>query len=30
MKARAASLFAHGLQTRSELELDLGTRIGSL
>jgi len=30
VKARAAALFAWGLQTRSPLELDLGDRIGSL
>jgi enoyl-CoA hydratase/carnithine racemase len=30
VKARAASLFAQGLQTRSPLELDLGDRLGSL
>jgi enoyl-CoA hydratase/carnithine racemase len=30
VKARAATLFAQGLQTRSPLELDLGDRIGSL
>jgi enoyl-CoA hydratase/carnithine racemase len=30
VKARAAALFAEGLQTRSSLELDLGDRIGSL
>ena len=30
VKARAAILFAQGLQTRSPLELDLGDRIGSL
>jgi enoyl-CoA hydratase/carnithine racemase len=30
VKARAASLFAQGLQTRGPLELDLGDRIGSL
>ena len=30
VKARAATLFAQGLQTRSSLELDLGDRIGSL
>jgi enoyl-CoA hydratase/carnithine racemase len=30
VKARAASLFARGLQTRSPLELDLGDRIASL
>lgn len=30
VKARAAALFAHGLQTRGPLELDLGDRIGSL
>jgi enoyl-CoA hydratase/carnithine racemase len=30
VKARAAALFAQGLQTRGPLELDLGGRIGSL
>jgi len=30
VKARAATLFAQGLQTRGPLELDLGDRIGSL
>ena len=30
VKARLASLFAEGLQTRGPLELDLGERIGSL
>jgi enoyl-CoA hydratase/carnithine racemase len=30
VKARAADLFAQGLQTRGPLELDLGDRIGSL
>ena len=30
VRARAATLFAQGLQTRSPLELDLGDRIGSL
>ncbi len=30
VKARAAALFAQGLQTRGPLELDLGDRIGSL
>ena len=30
VKARLASLFAQGLQTRGPLELDLGDRIGSL
>ena len=30
VKARAASLFAQGLQTRGALELDLGNRIGPL
>ena len=30
VKARMAALFAQGLQTRGELELDLGDRIGSL
>jgi enoyl-CoA hydratase/carnithine racemase len=30
VKARAATLFAQGLQTRGLLELDLGDRIGSL
>ena len=30
VKARAAALFAWGLQTRSPLELDLGDRIESL
>jgi enoyl-CoA hydratase/carnithine racemase len=30
VKARVASLFAQGLQTRGPLELDLGDRIGSL
>jgi hypothetical protein len=30
VSARAATLFAQGLQTRSPLELDLGDRIGSL
>lgn len=29
-KARAATLFAQGLQTRGDLELDLGTHIGQL
>ena len=29
-KARLASLFVQGLQTRGPLELDLGDRIGSL
>jgi enoyl-CoA hydratase/carnithine racemase len=30
VKARMAALFAQGLQTRGELELDLGDRIGSV
>ena len=30
VKARMATLFAQGLQTRGDLELDLGNRIGSL
>ena len=30
VKARTATLFGHGLQTRGDLELDLGSRIGSL
>jgi enoyl-CoA hydratase/carnithine racemase len=30
VKARSATLFAQGLQTRSALELDLGDRVGSL
>src|SRR5216684_6644970 len=30
VKARTATLFAQGLQTRGPLELDLGDRIGSL
>jgi len=30
VRARAAALFAQGLQTRGPLELDLGGRIGSL
>ena len=30
VKARAATLFALGLQTRGPLEIDLGARIGSL
>jgi enoyl-CoA hydratase/carnithine racemase len=30
VQARAARLFAQGLQTRGPLELDLGDRIGSL
>jgi hypothetical protein len=30
IKARLASLFAQGLQTRSPIELDLGERIGAL
>ena len=30
VQARAAALFAQGLQTRGPLELDLGDRIGSL
>ena len=30
VRARAATLFAQGLQTRGPLELDLGDRIGSL
>jgi enoyl-CoA hydratase/carnithine racemase len=30
VKARLASLFAQGLQTRGPLELDLGDRIGAL
>ena len=30
VKARTAALFAQGLQTRGELELDLGDRIGSV
>ena len=30
VKARMATLFAQGLQTRGPLELDLGDRIGSL
>jgi enoyl-CoA hydratase/carnithine racemase len=30
VKARAAALFAQGLQTRGQLELDLGDRLGSL
>jgi enoyl-CoA hydratase/carnithine racemase len=30
VRARTASLFAQGLQTRGPLELDLGDRIGSL
>src|SRR5689334_22052989 len=30
VKARLATLFAQGLQTRGQLELDLGDRIGSL
>ena len=30
VKARLASLFAQGLQTRGPLELDLGDRIGAI
>ena len=30
VNARMATLFAQGLQTRGDLELDLGNRIGSL
>lgn len=30
LQARAATLFAQGLQTRGSLELDLGSRIESL
>ena len=30
VKARLASLFAQGLQTRGPLELDLGDRLGTL
>ncbi len=30
VKARTATLFAHGLQTRSELELELGRRIAAV
>jgi hypothetical protein len=30
VRVRVATLFAHGLQTRGPLALDLGDRIGSL
>jgi hypothetical protein len=30
VKARTATLFAQGMQTRGPLELDLGDRIGAL